>query len=176
VLVQRAGRTVDVLVVARPVPVGQSVTAADLSTARAGGSGFAAMAAGRLEQVLGQTAAVALHPGQLLVEDMLTAVAVPAPGRAVVGLALRWGQLPGDGVDAGDRVRIVAVPGRADGTAAAAGNRPPVLAGEATVLSVRDASDGAGTVVVTVEVPEGDADVLAAHGSAGQVAVVEVAR
>lgn len=176
VLVIRAGRTVPVLVVTRPVPAGQRVEAGDLGTARVGGTGFAAISADQRGSVVGQTAAVPLAAGQLLVRQMLTAQPVPGPEMATVGLSLRPGQLPGDGLSAGDRVRVVTVsaPGAAGSDPAM--ERPLLLAGEASVYSVRPDPGAAGNTVVTVVVPAGQADLLAGYGGAGRVGLVEVGR
>jgi Flp pilus assembly protein CpaB len=174
-MVQRAGRATEVLVVARPVAVGQRLTAADLSTARLGGAGFAALDAESEGSILGQSAAVRLVPGQLLLRQMLTAEPVPGPGMATVGVSLRPGQLPGDGLEPGDRVRIVAVAGRgASDTAAGPPTPPQVLAEHASVYAARPDAAAPGSTVVTLLVPAGRADLLAVHGSAGQVGLIEV--
>jgi hypothetical protein len=176
VLVVRAGRTVAVLAVARAVPAGQRLAAADLTTARVGGTGFAAISAADRGSVVGQTAAAPLAAGQLLVRQMLTGEPLPGPGMASVGLSLRAGQLPGDGLAPGDRVRAVAVSGRSTGGSDPVSARPLPLATEATVFSVGPDPGAAGGTVVTVLVPAGQADLLAVYGSAGQVGLVEVAR
>jgi hypothetical protein len=174
-LVRHAARAVEVLVVVRPVPAEQRLVAADLGTVRVRGEGFKAVPAAGLGSVVGKAATGRLVAGQLLLREMLSDQPVPAPGAAAVGLSLRPGQLPGDGLEPGDRVRVLAVPARQD---AAAGGvslvRPDVLAEAAAVFAVRADPVAAGNTVVTVLVPAGQADVLSAFGSAGQVSLVEV--
>jgi hypothetical protein len=126
--------------------------------------------------VVGQAAAVRLVAGQVLVRGVLTGEPVPGPDEASVGLSLRPGQLPGDGLEPGDRVRVLAVPSRDPAAGGpVAPERPVVLAEYATVYSVRPDPAAGGNTVLTVVVPAGQADLLTAYGSAGQVGVVEEA-
>jgi hypothetical protein len=176
-VVQRAGHTVEVLVVARPVAAGQVLAAADLASARVGGDGFAAMPAADAASAIGKEAVVRLLSGQLLMRQQLTDELVPGPGFATVGLSLRPGQLPGDGLDPGDRVRVIAVAGRDTADAAgAAPADPPVVVEQATVHSTHPDPAAPGNTLITLVVPAGQADRLGAYGSAGQVVLVEVAR
>jgi hypothetical protein len=170
--VQRAGRTTEVLVVARMVAAGQSLASEDLAVARVGGEGFAAVPAAAEGSVVGRQAAVRLTPGQVLTRQQLTDDLVPGPGLAVVGVSLRPGQLPGDGLEPGDRVRAIAVAGR-DGSDPASAS-PTVLVEQATVQSVLADAAASGSTLVTLVVPAGQADLLAAYGSAGRVGLVEV--
>src|SRR4051794_37294053 len=125
-LVSRAGDTTEVLVAARAVPAGHVIGPADVAAARLSGS-VRAIAAGDLRTVVGNSAAVGLVGGQVLNRDMLTTAAVPAPGKSMVGLALRPGQLPADGLGIGDRVQAIAIPAATDPAVGAPADAAKVL-------------------------------------------------
>lgn len=175
VLVQRAGQTTDVLVAVHPVAVGQRIDGADLGTARVSASGVRAIAAENIDTVVGQTAAVSIVAGQLLNRDMLSAEPVPGVGHATVGLSLRPGQLPADGLEPGDHVQVVTVPGP-DAQRVTVGAEVQVLTDEAQVYAVRADQATGGNTLVTLLVPEPRAAELAALGSAGRLGLVEVRR
>lgn len=171
-LVSNAGGTTQVLVAARPVPAGQVITTADLTAAPVSGS-VRAISAADLNTLVGQTAAVGLVQGQLLNRDMLTGAAVPAPGESLVGLALRPGQLPADGLGVGDRVQAIVVAAVGD-----AGVQPEttvrVLAtGE--VFALRPDPASASDTLVTLVVPADAAGRIATHGATGQVGLIKIA-
>lgn len=92
--------------------------------------------------------------------------AIPGPGQAQVGLALKPGQVPSGGLADGQRVLVVLLPQDAQGTP-----RRPVPLGTATVWGV--AGPGStGIVAVTVVVPAYLAASLAGYASRGQVALI----
>ena len=174
VLVGRAGDRVEVLAVARAVPVGQTIGEADVAVARvATDPALHPVPVSRRAEVVGRTAAVELRPGTLLTGEEVTDAVVPAAGEQVVGVAARPGQLPARGLRAGDRVRVVPVPGdQARGGAATAGDSGPV--GEpapARVVQVGPA-DADGAVTVDVVVGEAVGPRVAALASTGRIALV----
>ena len=172
-LVSRAGGTTQVLTAVRPVPAGQVITAADLAPVAVAGP-VRAIAATDQSTVVGQTAAVGIVGGQILNRDMLTGVAVPAAGQSMVGLALRAGQLPGDGLGVGDRVQAIVVTSANDPVSAAAAETVRVLAtGEVFALRP-DPASGADTLV-TLVVPALAAGKVATYGAAGEVGLIKVA-
>jgi hypothetical protein len=67
--------------------------------------------ADQLDRVVGKRAAADLAAGGLITEEALAATAVPGRGMSVVGLGLAPALLPGEPLQAGDRVRVVATPG-----------------------------------------------------------------
>lgn len=171
-LVSRAGDTTEVLVASHAVPAGQVIGAGDVAAARLSGS-VRAIAAGDLRTVLGSTAAVGLVGGQVLNRDMLTTAAVPAPGKSMVGLALRPGHLPADGLGIGDRVQAIVIPAATDPVAGAPADAAKVLTtGE--VYGMRADTGGTDTLV-TLVVPAETAARLLAQGAAGRVGLVKVA-
>jgi hypothetical protein len=92
----------------------------------------------------------------------------------MVGLSLKPGQVPADGLGAGDRVQVVAIPPGQD-PAGASIAQPRVLT-VAEVFAVRPDPSDAGATLVTVVVPAEAGPRLAAHAAAGRAGVVKVAR
>ncbi len=172
----RVGGRVAVLAVAQDVPVGQVVTAQDLTDARISYDPSLHALSPRLrDQVVGRIAAVELKPGSLLTREQLTTQAVPTSGQVVIGLSLKPGQLPGDPLRRGDPVRVLLTSG---GTPTAAGQtktvpaNASVLVQAATVYSERVESTGSsGTVVVSLVIPEQQVARVVQAGAAGQIAL-----
>ncbi|MEV4117636.1 SAF domain-containing protein [Micromonospora sp. NPDC049645] len=113
------------LAVARPVEVGREISAADLITVQvAGGQGLRPVPAGRLDEVVGKRAAVALVPGTLLTLGQVTDDPLLGPGQQQIALGLKTAQVPARELHPGDKVLLVSTPDdNADGGAAAAGTR-----------------------------------------------------
>lgn len=174
-LVGRAGDRVEVLAVARPVPVGQTIGEADVAVARvADDPALHPVPASRRSEVVGRAAAVELRPGTLLTGEEVTDAAVPAAGEQVVGVAVRPGQLPARGVRPGDRVLMVPVPGdqaRGGSATATADGQPVGDPVPARVVQVGPA-DADGAVTVDVVVGEAVGPRVAALASTGRVALV----
>ena len=96
-LYSSAGSKEPVVVVTAPVAVGEVIARSDLSTVDVAGD-ITAIAGANLESVVGERAAVALLPGTLLQRSMVTdADPIPA-GQVQVGVAVKGGQLPADGL------------------------------------------------------------------------------
>jgi Flp pilus assembly protein CpaB len=170
-LVSRAGDTTSVLVAARPVPAGQPISGADLSVARVSGS-VRAIAAAQANTVVGRIAAVGMVAGQVLNRDMLTATTVPGQGQVMVGLALAPGQLPGDGLQIGDRVLAVAVPAATDSAGALPAARA-LAAGQVYGLRPDTGSDA--STLVTLLLPIDAAGQVMAEAAGGHIDLVKVA-
>ncbi|CCH22347.1 SAF domain-containing protein [Micromonospora lupini] len=113
------------LAVARPVEVGREVSAADLITVQvAGGQGLHPVPAGRLDEVVGKRAAVALVPGTLLTLGQVTDDPMLGPGQQQIALGLKTAQVPARELHPGDKVLLVSTPDEnATGAAAGAGTR-----------------------------------------------------
>ena len=170
-----AGQKESVLALGEPVSKGQVIARDDLVTTSVSGvSG--AIPVGEINTVVNQTAAVDLVDGQILTSQMFAASAVPASGEATVGLALDPARVPGAGLDPGDVVDVIAVPG---GDTAqkdpAALDTPEVLAADASVYSVEGAATAGGQVLVTLVVDAADAARISAYSTQNRVAVVETA-
>jgi hypothetical protein len=171
VVFENKGNTTEVLVVKSAVAAGQPVTAADLKSEQiAGVSG--ALPVADLSRIVGQTAAVALTPGEVLIASMVTDEQVPAPGERLVGLKLDSTRAPG-GLTSGDVVQVLVVPLSGGAGSTAGLDHPEVLAGAARVYEVTGSVAGDGSIEVSLLVPGSVATRVAAYGAAGRVAVVQ---
>jgi hypothetical protein len=164
-LVARGDHTVAVLALARDVPAGQVVSAADLRVAHIGGSGVSAMSASSLPTVIGETAVESLTAGTLVQQAMFSRAPVPASGLQVVAVAEKASLVPA-GVTPGRLVSLVLVASNAShgGTGGA------LLVPSARVVGVRTDPTG-GTTVLSVEVPADAAPAVAQAVAAGSLAV-----
>lgn len=115
------------LAVARPVEVGREISAADLVSVQvAGGQGLRPVPAGRLDEVVGKRAAVALVLGTLLTLGQVTDDPLLGPGQQQIALGLKTAQVPARELHPGDKVLLVSTPDRSNTTgdaAAATGTR-----------------------------------------------------
>ena len=175
VLVGRAGDRVEVLAVARAVPVGQTIGESDVTVARvAADPALLPISASQRSDVVGRTAAVELRPGTLLTAGDVTDEAVPAAGEQLVGVAVRPGQLPARGVRAGDPVIMVPVPGgqTSGGSGTTTADVAPV--GDPVRAQVVQVGppDADGAVTVDVVVGEAVGPRVAALASTGRIALV----
>ncbi len=171
-LYQRAGAKAQVIVVVARVPAGHVLTRGDVSTTRVAGA-VSAMAGGDLSAVVGQRTTVTLLAGTLLQGSMLSSAGEVLPGQAQVGVAVAAGQIPADGVDAGDTVEVLRVPSNgasADPDSAQA----EVLVAAATVWSSRVDPSRPGAALLTLTVPLSNVTDIATASAAGAVAVVRV--
>jgi hypothetical protein len=156
-----------VLAVTSTVHRGELIEAGEVATVRIGvDPALHPVAAGQLGRVVGQRAATDLPAGSLVTEESVAATLVPPNGRSVVGVGLPSALLPGEPLQAGDRVRVVATPGQQGEVTA---GRQRTLA--ATVVSVHPDPDNAQTVV-SLQVPFAVAAEVAARASTGKVALV----
>jgi hypothetical protein len=107
-LYSSADRAAPVLVVTHTIQVGQELTAGDLGqTTVAAGPGITTIPVVDATQVLGKEASVTVTSGSLLTPADVSAMPPIGAGDAVVGLALKQGQLPAAGVKPGDQVMVV---------------------------------------------------------------------
>ncbi|MCX4546905.1 SAF domain-containing protein [Streptomyces sp. NBC_01565] len=175
-----SGQRSAVLVVARDVPVGASITEADLATASlALDPAVKAVPVAKKPGTVGQRAAVALKAGALLSPSQVTAVSLVKPGEQLVGVALKPSQLPASRLAPGQHVLIVSTPDAAQTAGGkpaegAAGAAPKTLA--ATVVAVGQPAPATGVVLVDVAVPASEGPALAARVATGAVALIFAAR
>jgi len=170
-LYARAGGKVSVIVMARPVAVGHTITRDDLATAQMSGDTIPAYAGGHMSEVIGKTAAVGLVTGQVLSPAMLTTRPPTPAGDVVVGVSLKPGQFPADGIAAGDMVMVILLlaPSVSGGSNAAS-----VLDPSAQVVDAQTMPDSGGAVA-SLLIPRAEAAQVAQASSAGLVAVAQVA-
>ena len=183
VLQVRAGSRTAVLAVSRPVPVGQTIEAADLHEARISvDSSLRPIPASRASSVIGRAAGVALVPGTILTPGEIADSKTLTKGKVVVGLSLKPGQLPTSSLRPGDQVLIVATGqaadalsgGGASGPVVSGGQNPhgEVLVRQASVYGVDGSLKNSDNTTVSVVVDEGDAPAIAGAASAGDVTLV----
>lgn len=169
-LYSSAGAKTAVVVVVRQVPAGHLIERADVSTVAVAGA-VTAIAGQNVESVVGEVAAVPLLPNMLLQRSMITTEPVLAPTQAQVGVAVRSGQIPADGLAPGDAVTVVELPA----TGAPESATASVLVDRATVFAVRDDPALAGGTLLTLVVPVERAMAVAAASGAGRAALIRVA-
>jgi len=168
-----AGNRKTVLAVARAVPAGQAIVAADLKEALVSADpALHPVPASEERSVVGHSTAVALVPGTLLSKAQLATGPLVALGRDVVGLSLKAGQVP-LGLRPGDRVIVVRTPTNATGPGGGGDATGSVLARGAQVLAVQaPSSASSGTTVASVVVDSGEAAPVAAAAASGQASLV----
>jgi hypothetical protein len=135
----------------------------------AAGSGLSYVPWSEAGQVSQFYAATAIPPGTLLTSPMVARVNGLATGRAVVGLALKDGQLP-DGLQVGDHVNLYQV---SDATQSCPGTPGSLLASNAVVLGIGapPAAASASAVDVRVALDPVAAGAVACNAANGNVAV-----
>jgi hypothetical protein len=101
---------------------------------------------------------------------MVAATTGLQPSQAQVGVAVKSGQIPADGLVPGDVVEVVVVPAANNQSPGA----PQVLAERAEVFAVRDDPAQAGGTLLTLVVPVAQAVPVAAASGAGQIALIRV--
>jgi|HubBroStandDraft_1064217.scaffolds.fasta_scaffold03305_7 hypothetical protein len=168
---------VPVLVVTGNVPAGAVITAGVVGTADVAVSpGVQLIPASQLNQVVGQIAGSALHPGMLLAASELTTLQPPGPGQALIPLPLKPSMLPASGIGAGDQVVIEATPG-AQGEPGSSTAAPTLAAPVAGIVEAVNANpDADGYDVVDVLVARASGDAVAAQASTGQIAIIVIKR
>ena len=172
----RAGGREHVLVAANNVPAGGVLTASDLRSAQMSiGTGVAFVSAADANQVVGRPVTSAIAAGTLLVPSDVTGNPGPPSGRAVVGLALKPGQYPTN-IETGDRVLVVINNGSSTSSPTNSATSPTTTAPvEATVVEVDQApANSSESVVVSVQMPQGNGAAVASAASGGDVALVVV--
>ncbi|WP_219463132.1 hypothetical protein [Nonomuraea rhizosphaerae] len=167
-LVLRSGDRVSAIRITQQIGAGQQFTANALEEVQIANTGIGYVSWSQRTEVLKSFAAVTILPGTLLTNEMgVRASAELGPGKAKVGLALKPGQAP-SGLQQGDRVQVVYVPGRTTQT------ESRVLAQSALVQSVGDGGRAGGSLQITVIVDAAASPAILQYASAGEVAVAEL--
>jgi hypothetical protein len=155
-----------VISVAQTVYRGEVIETSDLTTITLRGSTIPqAVPARDLATVVGRRAATDLVAGSVLVASAVTDEAVPATGRAVVGLKLSAGRTPTSLLLPSSAVRLVALPPE---------NGADKLTGGTFTARVIDQSNGAdGTsILVNVDVAADQAATIAQLAAQDRIALV----
>ena len=166
----RVDTRVPVLAAAHNIAAGQTISDADLTVVRvAAEAGVATLPDTQRSTVVGRTAAMPVAAGTLLQPAQLGDVAWPPAGQAVIAVGVKPGHAPA-GLTAGSHVTVLIVPtSNAPGTATS--NGPPVQA-DATVVSVEQATDQSGTLVVSLLLSGSAATKIAS--TAGEPSLVQL--
>jgi hypothetical protein len=169
VTAMQLGHRQSVLALARPVSVGQQLTAGDVREVSVStDTGLAVVPASAKARTVGRAVAYSVPAGVLLTKDLLGPARVPLAGQGVAAVGLKEGQAPA-GLQPGNRVAVVEAPSSdaATGSASAAAQ-----SWDAVVLGVHEDSTEQ-TTVVTLQLAQADARAVAA-APAGQISVVIV--
>ncbi len=155
-----------VVSVAQTVYRGEVIEASDLTTITLQGSSIPqAVPARDLGTVVGRRAAADLVAGSVLVASALTDDAIPAVGRAVVGLKLSAGRTPTSLLLPSSAVRLVALPPE---------NGTDKLTGDtftARVIDQSNAADGT-SILVNVDVAADQAATIAQLAAQDRIALI----
>ncbi len=158
-----------VVAAAHTVYRGETIEQSDLATITLrGGSLPHAIPAAQLGDLVGKRAAFDLVEGSAIPSTAVVEEAVPAEGRAIVGLKLAPGRAPGNLLLPSSLVRLIALPAVADDSTA------DKLAGSIFIGSVIDQSPAAdGTsIMVNVDVDAGAAPTIAMLAAQDRIAIV----
>lgn len=181
-----------VLVVTRTIQQGQQIAGGDLGQSSVAISGgITPILVADAPELAGKRAAVTIPAGSLLVAGDLTGSGQIPSGDAVVGLALKDGELPSGGVEPGEQVMIVQTAGpgvsvasgsSSSSTSSASSNQSSGIGGGATGVLVPqstvfataepsvNSSNGA-TQLVSVEVSSTLAAAVSTAAAADQVSL-----
>jgi hypothetical protein len=164
-----SGNREPVLALARPVSVGQVVTAQDLKQVNvAVDPGVSIVGVSQAASVVGKTMSTSLPAGALLTLDAVGGAGVPAAGQALAALSLKAGQFPVE-VSPGAHVSVVFVPGQSGAALVSPPTPDSTTVWPAVVTSVTSPPNQQITVV-SVQVSQAAARQIAAV-PAGQLSI-----
>lgn len=170
--VQKSTERVAVVGVAHDVSWGQEIQASDLvAVEMVPDPALKPVGWDQRSTLVGQLAATDLQAGMLLTARSVTDVQIPPPGKALVGVLVKSGQVPVTPLSPQDQVLLVPADQQAAPPAASAAAAPV----EAEVYTV-GATDANGTRTVDVLVPQTAAAQTASAAAAGRLAIVLVPR
>ena len=161
-----ATRTHAYLAMKHDVPIGQKITADDLTTVQlSGGAGLSAVPANQINTVVGRFSTTNLIHGTLLSPDELSQTSVLSGAQAQVGVSVKGANMPAQALKPNDKIWLVA------GSSAAVAATGGVPKFDATVVSSSaPASDG--TVTLYLAVAPGDAPLIVNLNLNGGLGVV----
>lgn len=174
-----------VLAVAQDVPVGGTITDADLSVASVTKDpNISPIPASDRSQIVGMIAQVGLVKGELLTRAQVGTSSGFAAGQMLVALALKQGQFPARGLTAGEKVLIIGTPGANGSTGSGSGSSSssPTSGGggtgsqgagiDGTVAEVGTMNPATQVTVIDVRVSASDGVSVAQLASTGNLAVI----
>ncbi len=158
-----------VVVMARDVKLGSTLSAADVTTADVSVGEQVAVVHPQ-EGILGKTALSDLPQGSLLSPRLVGQAPTLAAGQDLVPVRVKLGQRPAQGLTFGQAV--LAVPAPVDPTSPGGTVLLAVQPIRATVVSFGEPDPATGDVVVDLKVPQADAVALARAAATGSVTLV----
>jgi hypothetical protein len=165
-----------VLAVAQDVPIGATITGADLTTASVTkDANLSPIPASDKSQIVGMVAQVGLVKGELLTRAQVGPSSGFTSGQQLVALPLKQGQFPARGLTPGQKVLIVATPG-ANGAASSSSSSstssstPAGVTG--TVAEVGPINQATQVTVIDVQVSADSGVDVARLASTGNVALI----
>jgi len=159
------GNRENVLALARPVPVGEVLTAQDLKEVSvAADSGLDVLPASAVSSVVGQPIAYSLPAGSLVTRSVLGAPQMPADGKAIAAVGLKPGQFPPE-LTPGTRVAVLVTPDQ---------NTNGRMSAWTAVVTGITVGETEQVTVVSLQLSDPDARELAS-ASAGQLSLVAIA-
>lgn len=161
--------TVAVVAVRETIVRGQTIEASDLVAVQiTTDPALSPVSGDRLEELVGQQAAMDMSAGSLVTNDQVTSAALPPAGESIVGVILTGGSTPAGQVQVGDNVRIVPTAGQGGDPEADQVTNTPISA--SVVLVTTDTQSG--STVVNVLVEHDQAPTVAGWSAAGRAALV----
>jgi hypothetical protein len=160
--------TTQVVAALGDIPRGAVIARTDLTTVEVRPDPLlATIPAADLESLVGRRAATDIPAGVIVAPASVTDTLLPAPGQAIVGVALGADQRPATAPRPGQPVTFVATPRTNDDPPGGA----PAQTFEAVVVAATAVTD-AQVTVVDVTLPEAEAAELAALAATGRIAAV----
>ncbi|CAM3375913.1 SAF domain-containing protein [Kibdelosporangium persicum] len=168
----RLGNRESVLALARPVAVGQVLSAQDLKqVSMAVDSDMDVMPASAASAAVGQPVAFSLPAGSLVTRSVLGTQQIPPQGKAIAAVGLKPGQFPPD-LSPGATVAVLTTPGQGTTTGTTTGSgQTSSWTAVAISIATRETEQ---TTVVSLQLSESDARALAT-APAGQLSLVALA-
>ena len=170
-LVIESGKRVAAIEISQQIGAGQQIPLSALQQVQiTAGSGLAYVPWAEASQVTRYFTVATIPPGTLLTREMVATTGTSVAGRAVLGLALKDGQLP-HGLQDGDHIDIYQV---SDAQETCPGGSGGTLAADAVVLAIGAPSATSGsTAIADVEVAlnPSDAGPVACNAANGIVGI-----
>ena len=162
----------EVLAVAQDVPVGATITGADLTTASVvKDPNLAPIPSADRSQIVGMIAQVGLVKGELLTRAQVGTGSGFSAGQQLVALPLKQGQFPARGLTPGQKVLIVATPGQG-GTGATGSSTRSGHPTDGTVVDVGGMNAATQSTVIDVRVADADGVGVAQLASTGNLSLI----
>ncbi|MWA12853.1 RcpC/CpaB family pilus assembly protein [Streptomyces sp. BA2] len=187
VLVLRAGERVEVVKVTAEIPAGESVSDDNVTSVMvADDTSINYVKWSQVDDLRKLKATNTIPKGAVAVGEMFSSKSGLPAGKSAVGVSLKEGQYPADGLKAGDSVDVYQVGDDASGGSssdkgtggsAGTGASDSPIVSAARVSSVADKSDATvstGALGITLLVDSADAAAVTRAASAGAVSLVQV--